>query len=131
MTVAIKQRLGADAKVMIHYADSLALCSFEIDQLQTDTGFARQISLQVNNESVLAARSIVSPTSELQSLLSRNNTKPLGKLLFTDDRWRRLSEPVPLKTSDGLFGRYCRWQDARTGDIIIVEEFFLPGLVRN
>ena len=49
MTEAIKDRLGADAKVMVHHADSLALRPFEIDLLQTDTGFVRQISLQVNN----------------------------------------------------------------------------------
>jgi len=131
MTEAIKERLGADARVMVHHADSLALCPFEIDLLQTDTGFARQISLQVNNERVLAARSIVSPTRELQALLSRSNTKPLGKLLFTDDRWRRISEPVALKDTDGLFGRYCCWQDNETSDMLVVEEFFLPTLLEN
>ena len=131
MTVAVNDRLGANTKVMVHHADTLALQDFEIDLLQSDLGFARHISLQVNNQCVLAARSIVCPTSELQALLSRGNTEPLGKLLFTDARWRRLSEPVPLTVTDGLFGRYCCWQDDQTGDTLVVEEFFLPALVRN
>lgn len=131
MTVAVNDRLGADAKVMVHHANTLALRPFEIDLLQSDMGFVRQISLQVNNERVLAARSIVCPASELQALLSRDNTEPLGKLLFTEDRWRRLSDPIPLKVIDGLFGRYCCWQNAKTSDLLVVEEFFLPALVRN
>jgi|TARA_B110000196_G_C21072794_1_gene628383 chorismate-pyruvate lyase len=131
MTVAVNDRLGENAKVVVHHANTLALQDFEIDLLRSDLGFARQISLQVNNECVLAARSIVCPGSELQILLSRDNKEPLGKLLFTDSRWQRLSDPIPLAVTDGLIGRYCCWQDANTSDTLLVEEFFLPALIRS
>ncbi len=133
MTHELGEQFGQLPEVEVHYSDSAALYDWEAKLLaehgsprdSSAAGFARHISLKVDNKPVLFARSVVLQGSTITPLLSELQRTPLARVLFEDDQWLRVDEPIPLQTDEPHYGRACIWQEQRSLDRLLVEEFFL------
>ena len=128
MTEAIARQFGQPPLVAVHYSGADSLRAFECDCLAGQTserrGYARHISLNIDGRPVLLARSVTYLGNSIEPLLSRLQTTPLARLLFEDDQWQRTGAPLPLEMCATLPGRACVWQDQRSGERLVVEEFF-------
>jgi chorismate-pyruvate lyase len=133
MTQELGDQFGQLPEVQVHYSNSGALCDWEAKLLaepgsprdSSAPGFARHISLNIDNKPVLFARSVVFQGSTITPLLSELQRTPLARVLFEDDQWLRVDEPIPLQTEGPRYGRACIWQEQRSLDRLLVEEFFL------
>jgi chorismate-pyruvate lyase len=133
MTQELGEHFGQLPEVQVHYSNNSALCDWEaellVEQGSTEgssaTGFARHISLNVGNKPLLFARSVVLQGSTITPLLSELQRTPLARVLFEEDQWQRVNEPIPLQADGPRYGRACIWQEQRSLDRLLVEEFFL------
>ncbi len=128
MTEAISRQFGQSPEVAVHYSGTDCLREWEIEGLAGNEserrGYARHISLNINARPVLLARSVTHRGNCIEPLLSQLQTTPLARLLFEDDQWQRSGTPLPLQMGSTLLGRACVWQDRRSGQRLMVEEFF-------
>ena len=128
MTACIAQAFGRTPEVAVHFSGPDQLRTWEHgclgDAARKDPGFARHISLEVDSQPVLLARSVTYRGNTIEPLLSELQTTPLARLLFEDARWSRAGAPLPLNVHNVLFGRACIWQRADSDQRLLVEEFF-------
>lgn len=127
MTAAIAERFGQNPLVEVHYSGVDKLSSWEAQCLRasaSSSSYARHISLNINAQPVLLARSVTIHNSAIEPLLSQLQQTPLASVLFEDEQWLRVDAPQALVIEPALFGRACVWLDQRTGERLLVEEFF-------
>ena len=127
MTAAIAERFGQDPSVVVHFSDVDDLAEWEAHCLGRQaplTGFARHISLNIDQQPVLLARSVAVRGSTIEPLLSQLQQTPLARVLFEDEQWQRVGAALPLLAEPALYGRACVWRDQRSGERLLVEEFF-------
>ena len=105
--------------------------SYEIARLgHTDKYFFREIYLESAVEPLVLARSITLGRSLTSALLGGLGTSPLGKLLFNSADWYSSHSRLKLETVSGIFGRSKLWRNRRTKESLVVQEFFLPALLK-
>ena len=105
--------------------------SYEIARLgHADKYFFREIYLESKVEPLVLARSITIGGSETSNLLSGLGTNPLGTLLFNSADWDSSPSRLKLETVSGIFGRSTLWRNRRTKELLAVQEFFLPALLK-
>ncbi len=127
MTAALAQRFGQEPAVEVHFSGADPLVKWETQLLNCAAelaGYARHISLNINAQPVLLARSVTLQGGHVEPLLSQLQTTPLARVLFEDALWQRVGAPLALRTEPVLFGRACVWLDQRSGEHLLVEEFF-------
>ena len=128
MTERVAQAFGHAPEVAVHFSGPDQLRTWEHDCLgdadSGEPGFARHISLEVDAQPLLLARSITYRGNAIEPLLSGLQTTPLASLLFEDARWSRVGAPLPLSLGRGLIGRACIWQHTDSDQRLLVEEFF-------
>ena len=108
------------------------LNSFEIARLgHTDKYFFREIYLESAVEPLVLARSITLGRSKTSDMLDRLGTSPLGTLLFNSADWDSTPSKLKLETVRGVFGRSTHWRNCRTNESLVVQEFFLPALLKS
>jgi len=127
MTAAIARQYGQEPQVQVHYSGRDELADWETQCLGSPpgaVGYARHISLNIHHRPVLLARSVALHGGAIEPLLSQLQQTPLARVLFEDDQWQRVDTPLPLQVGPRLFGRACVWLDQRSGERLLVEEFF-------
>ena len=108
------------------------LNSYEITRLgHTDKYFFREIYLESAVEPLVLARSITLGRSQTSDMLGRLGTSPLGTLLFNSADWDSIPSKIKLETVGGVFGRSTHWRNCRTNESLVVQEFFLPALIKS
>ena len=108
------------------------LNSYEIARLgHTDKYFFREIYLESAVEPLVLARSITLGRSQTSDMLGRLGTSPLGTLLFNSADWDSTPSRLKLETVRGIFGRSTHWRNCRTNESLVVQEFFLPALLKS
>lgn len=127
MTAQLTAEFGQQPQVLVHSSTVSPLLEWETGCLGADAhqGYARHISLNVGTRAVLLARSITTLGSTVEPLLSGLQQTPLARVLFEDPRWQRTGTTMPLLCDSTTVGRACTWQDQHSGDVLVVEEFFL------
>jgi len=106
--------------------------SYEIARLgHTDKYFFREIYLESAIEPLVLARSITLGRSQTADMLGRLGTNPLGTLLFNSTDWDFSPSRLKLETVRGIFGRSTHWRNRRTNESLVVQEFFLPALLKS
>ncbi len=141
MTAAIAAHFDTAPVVNVHFSGPSPLLAWEAKLLQATAaqggrGFARQITLTVNDLPVLAARSVCC-TRQVEQELTELRTTPLAQRLFIADQWTRYTPTIPLRIQPGpgceaYYGRVCGWQltaQAATAQTLLVQEYFLPDLL--
>ena len=108
------------------------LNSYEIARLgHADKYFFREIYLESAVEPLVLARSITLGRSQTSDMLGRLGTSPLGTLLFHSADWDSIPSKLKLETVRGVFGRSTHWRNCRTNESLVVQEFFLPALLKS
>lgn len=108
------------------------LNSYEIARLgHADKYFFREIYLESAVEPLVLARSITLGRSQTSDMLGRLGTGPLGTLLFNSADWDSIPSKLKLETVRGVFGRSTHWRHCRTNESLVVQEFFLPTLLKS
>lgn len=144
MTAAIASNFQQAPSVKLHYSGSSPLLDWETTLLNAGVAaetsrptasktqaFARQITLLINKDEVLAARSVTC-CPVIQQELTELRQLPLATRLFESPDWQRLGEPQVLQGTDqGLTGRVCCWQFQPSGNMLLVEEFMLAPLLQK
>ncbi len=129
MTQAVATHYGKSPNVSVHFSGADTLSPWEAQQLNapmdTTHGYVRHISLDIDENPVLAARSVTCLASSIEPLLRELQNTPLAKLLFEDPNWQRCGDPIPILDNNGHFGRVCAWQAFGAIDRLLVEEFFI------
>jgi len=102
--------------------------AWESEALGTnDRIYARHISLTIQNNPVVLARSVTTQGAGMDALTSLH-TRPLAELLFEDSSWQRGNAIQYLRLADQIPGRSCYWHHQQLDAGLIVQEFFLPDL---
>ncbi len=83
----------------------------------------REVALLGNHKTVVFARSVIPLTSDTEEILSIGS-KPLGEVLFNDDRIQR--NMMQITQSDHLWGRRSVFTIGTTN--LLVSEFFMEDL---
>ena len=135
MTRAIARHCGSRPRVVIHRSapDRSSLWEAQLLRLRSrQRVFAREISLEIDSQAVLNARSITPLGGSIESRLRGLGNMPLAELLFADPLWKRLTGPIVLAGRHGLSppGRVCIWRyHGRHPGNLLVAEYFLPELL--
>ncbi len=108
------------------------LNSYEIARLgHADKYFFREIYLESAVELLVLARSITLGRSQTSDMLGGLGTNPLGTLLFNSADWDFSPSRLKLETARGIFGRSTHWRNRHTNESLVVQEFFLPALLKS
>lgn len=135
MTRAIATTCGQQPDVDVRYEGPGRASSWEARLIDNPPGcrvHSREITLRVDGNAVLLARSITPSGSAVEPLLRGLGSRPLAELLFADPRWRRHQAPLAVYGNDGdqLPGRVSAWTYAgRRAGVLLVAEYFLPPLL--
>ena len=133
MTRAIASHCGSRPEVLVRSSAPDRPMQWEAKLLELPTRqrvLAREISLQIDGQPVLDARSITAVGSSIEARLSGLGNIPLAELLFADPLWQRIRGPLLLTGSSGRPGRVCIWRyHGRRPGNLLVAEYFLPALL--
>ena len=132
LTQTLKNKARSEISVrLLTQEERSNLESYEIARLgHADKYFFREIYLESKVEPFVLARSITIGGSETSNLLSGLGTNPLGTLLFNSADWDSSPSRLKLETVSGIFGRSTLWRNRRTKELLAVQEFFLPALLK-
>ena len=132
LTQTLKNKARSEISVrLLTQEERSNLESYEIARLgHADKYFFREIYLESKVEPLVLARSITIGGSETSNLLSGLGTNPLGTLLFNSADWDSSPSRLKLETVSGIFGRSTLWRNRRTKELLAVQEFFLPALLK-
>ena len=132
LTQTLKNKARSEISVrLLTQEERSNLESYEIARLgHADKYFFREIYLESKVEPLVLARSITIGGSETSNLLSGLGSNPLGKLLFNSADWDSSPSRLKLETVSGIFGRSTLWRNRRTKELLAVQEFFLPALLK-
>ena len=132
LTQTLKNKARSEISVrLLTQEERSNLESYEIARLgHADKYFFREIYLESKVEPLVLARSITISGSETSNLLSGLGTNPLGTLLFNSADWDSSPSRLKLETVSGIFGRSTLWRNRRTKELLAVQEFFLPALLK-
>jgi len=137
MTREIERVMGDAPRVHRLYEGPDELSPWEAEILELPRRsrvYAREIALVTSGETAMLARSLTALDDPVAGVLRRLHRAPLAEVLFSDARWHRAAEPIPLRwrtasPRDGMFvGRACLWHRERARGRVLVEEYFLPPL---
>lgn len=137
MTREIERIMGAPPRVHRLYEGPDGLSPWEAEILELSPRsrvYAREIALVTSGETAMLARSLTAMDDPVAGVLRRLHRAPLAEVLFSDARWHRAAEPIPLRwttasaRSGMIVGRACLWLRERGRGRVLVEEYFLPPL---
>ncbi len=133
LTRTLKKKAKVEISVrLLAQEERSHLESYEIARLgHTDKYFFREIYLESAVGPLVLARSITLGRSETSVMLGQLGTSPLGTLLFNSTDWDSCSSRLKLETFSNIFGRSTHWRNCRTNESLVVQEFFLPALIRS
>ena len=133
LTRTLKKKAKVEISVrLLAQEERSHLESYEIARLgHTDKYFFREIYLESAVGPLVLARSITLGRSETSVMLGQLGTSPLGTLLFNSTDWDSCSSRLKLETFSSIFGRSTHWRNCRTNESLVVQEFFLPALIRS
>lgn len=132
MTAAVAQHCGGDVDIRLLSAGLGPVNSWERNCLNLcKEAYVREIELSVGGVPRLIARSLAAAESPVATYLQGLGQRPLAELLYTDPAWERAVETISLRAPSDLPGRGVLWCHQAHQQKLLVEEFFLPGLLQS
>ena len=132
MTATVAQHCRGQVSIRLLSAGIGAINSWERTYLNlTDEAYVREIELSVGGVPRLIARSLAAAESPVAACMQGLAERPLAELLYTDPAWKRATETIYLQAPTDLPGRGVLWCHHVHQQKLLVEEFFLPGLMQS
>ena len=132
MTATVAQHCQGPVSIRLLSAGIGTINSWERNSLHlSDEAYVREIELSVGGIPRLIARSLAAAESPVAAYMQGLAERPLAELLYTDPAWKRAAETIYLQAPNGLPGRGVLWCHHAHQQKLLVEEFFLPGLLQS